>query len=347
MEQLKSKFGNGRALQPTNQLLIGELTEKITSTYNLSIEFKRFHHLDNIRVQELRQKEHSFILNTFGQKYLLFLTYVNFKPYVIYINRKNSTFFVVKTRFSIELYEDTILEGEQVKINNKYYFLVSDCMVYRKRQLMLESFSERYKIICDILENHYVSDNFLEPFELMKKDVFSYRDIQNVKELYIPSLPFTVNGYLFKCETNSSYDLLYIFPENRNSDKSKEVEKDVVQVPKHKEGVSRPKDIVVSRPKENEKKEVGTPRKDPLSELTEATFLMKVTEFPDAYEIYMFNKATNKRAKVGIAGIPNIPTSQMVREWFSKVGEEKELYAKFKKHPINEKWIPQYLVEVD
>jgi L-rhamnose mutarotase len=132
------KLGNEKALQITNALHIQELTNRI-SQYGIDIEYKRYHFLDKNRANELKQKEHSFVLNTYGAKYLLFLTYVNFKPYALYINRKNSTFFLVKTRFDVSLYQDTMLEGETIKINDKWYFYVGDCLVYKKTNLVVQS----------------------------------------------------------------------------------------------------------------------------------------------------------------------------------------------------------------
>jgi len=318
------KLGNEKALQLTNNLLIRELNNKITSNFNIEIENKRYFFLDKNRANELKQKEHSFVLNTFGQKYLLFLTHVNFKPYALYINRKNGTFFLVKSRFSIELYDDTILEGETVKINEKWYFLLSDCLVYRGEELMTKFFSQRYKKIKELLDDHYISDPYLEPFTLIKKEVFSYSEIEEVKEKYIPRLPFNVNGYLFKCEANSSYDILYIFPECRNKLSPTNTTNKEESVQKVEE--------TVEEIKQDEK--------------NEATFLLKMTEYPDLYEIYMFDKSKYKKARVGYAGIPNIPTSVMVKGWFSELKDGEDLYAKFKKNPINEKWIPQYVVNL-
>jgi hypothetical protein len=73
----------------------------------------------------------------------------------------------------------------------------------------------------------------------------------------------------------------------------------------------------------------------------EAKFLMKKTEFPDVYEIYMFDSSNAKKAKVGYAGIPNIECSVMVKKWFI---DKDEIYAKCKKNPVNDKWIPTQLV---
>ena len=69
----------------------------------------------------------------------------------------------------------------------------------------------------------------------------------------------------------------------------------------------------------------------------DATFLMKKTEFPDVYEIYMFDSSNSKKAKIGYAGIPNIECSVMVKNWFL---DKEEIYAKCKKNPVNDKWIP-------
>ena len=117
------KLGNGKALQITETQTIREIGA-LLKKYGVDIEYKKYHFLDKNRAQELKATKHSFVLNTFGTKYLLFLTKVNSKNYAIYINRKNESFYYVKTRFSEELYSDTVLEGETVKIENDWSFLL-------------------------------------------------------------------------------------------------------------------------------------------------------------------------------------------------------------------------------
>jgi hypothetical protein len=338
------KLGNEKALQITNALHIQELTNRI-SQYGIDIEYKRYHFLDKNRANELKQKEHSFVLNTYGAKYLLFLTYVNFKPYALYINRKNSTFFLVKTRFDVSLYQDTMLEGETIKINEKWYFYVGDCLVYKKTNMVVQSYTKRCEILGNILANDYVSDSYMEPFELIKKDKYEYEDIMGVKNRLIGKLPFRVNGYVFKCLEAASYDILYIFPECRNKQPDDES-------PKNGGGTQRStlchieegnktstigrqsNDDIIQTPSQRGK-QVQTKCKD------EAKFLMKKTEFPDVYEIYMFDSSNSKKAKVGYAGIPNIECSVMVKNWFI---DKDEIYAKCKKNPVNDKWIPVQLM---
>lgn len=320
------KLGNEKALQITNALHIQELTNKI-SQYGIDIEYKRYHFLDKNRANELKQKEHSFVLNTYGAKYLLFLTYVNFKPYALYINRKNSTFFLVKTRFDVSLYQDTMFEGETIKINEKWYFYVGDCLVYKKANMVVKSYTNRYEILGNILANDYVSDSYMEPFELIRKDKYEYEDIIGVKNGLINSLPFRVNGYVFKCLEAASYDILYIFPECRNKQSD---EGGNSRSPTSTVEIVQPS----SQQQTQQVTQVQPKGKD------EAKFLMKKTEFPDVYEIYMFDSSNSKKAKVGYAGIPNIECSVMVKNWFV---DKEELYAKCKKNPVNEKWIPVQL----
>jgi hypothetical protein len=334
------KLGNEKALQITNALHIQELTNRI-SQYGIDIEYKRYHFLDKNRANELKQKEHSFVLNTYGAKYLLFLTYVNFKPYALYINRKNSTFFLVKTRFDVSLYQDTIFEGETIKINEKWYFYVGDCLVYKKANIVVKSYTTRYEILGNILANDYVSDSYMEPFELIRKDKFEYEDIIGVKNGLVGSLPFRVNGYVFKCLENASYDILYIFPECRNKQSDDESPKNVGNyrstltiAPPNGGNDSSQATRICSGNSNDEIKQHQPKSKD------EAKFLMKKTEFPDVYEIYMFDSSNSKKAKVGYAGIPNIEYSVMVKNWFI---DKDEIYAKCKKNQVNDKWIPVQL----
>jgi hypothetical protein len=354
------KLGNEKALQITNALHIQELTNRI-SQYGIDIEYKRYHFLDKNRANELKQKEHSFVLNTYGAKYLLFLTYVNFKPYALYINRKNSTFFLVKTRFDVTLYQDTMFEGETIKINEKWYFYVGDCLVYKKANLVVKSYTSRYEILGNILANDYVSDSYMEPFELIRKDKYEYEDIIGVKNRLIGSLPFRVNGYVFKCLEAASYDILYIFPECRNKQPDDESPKNggndcsKITTPNGRNDCSQTTSSQTSRTYSGNASSQITPKcNDDIIQITsqqvkqhqqkgkdEAKFLMKKTEFPDVYEIYMFDSSNSKKAKIGYAGIPNIECSVMVKNWFF---DKDEIYAKCKKNPVNEKWIPVQLL---
>jgi hypothetical protein len=306
------KLGNGKALQITEVQTIREISA-LLKKYGVDIEYKKYHFLDKNRAQELKSTKHSFVLNTFGTKYLLFLTKVNSKNYAIYVNRKNESFYYVKTRFLDELYSDTVLEGEALKIGNDWSFLVSDIHLYRSNSLQSNTFDERYRYITKLMNDEYISDDYIEPFRLLKKDVFDYTDIKSVRDKYIPTLPFQVNGYLFKSSAVSTYDILYIFPECRNKK-----EDEVGREPSHS--------IVATNTSPKKVKEVPE-MKD------EMIFITKKTEYPDVYELY---ESSNSKM-YDYAWISTIGVSKMVREWFK---EKTELVILFRKNKINDRWGP-------
>jgi hypothetical protein len=240
------------------------------------------------------------------------------------------------------------------------------------------------------------------------KDKYEYEDIIGVKNKLIGTLPFRVNGYVFKCLENASYDILYIFPECRNkqvddvgggngsSPLTLTNDKSFVTLTNDKSFVTLTNDksfVTLTNDKSfvtltNDKSFVSPPcgrnnsstiassnggngssshtggsvqqfvqqpakQKVQPAQSThtisnmqikgkdDATFLMKKTEFPDVYEIYMFDSSNSKKAKIGYAGIPNIECSVMVKNWFL---DKEEIYAKCKKNPVNEKWIPVQLL---
>ena len=165
-----------------------------------------------------------------------------------------------------------------------------------------------------------------------------------MKNGLISSLPFRVNGYVFKCLEAASYDILYIFPECRNKQPDDES-------PKNGGNTGSTNRHEVKNSISSNCQEVGAVQSQvkqkiqqshiPEKGKNEAKFLMKKTEFPDVYEIYMFDSSNAKKAKVGYAGIPNIECSVMVKNWFI---DKDEIYAKCKKNPVNEKWIPVQLM---
>jgi hypothetical protein len=68
------KFGNKKALQINNQVTKQDIFNRIENKWQIDIDYKRYHFLDGNRAKELKQKEHSFVLNTYGAKYLIYLT---------------------------------------------------------------------------------------------------------------------------------------------------------------------------------------------------------------------------------------------------------------------------------
>ena len=309
MDQVE--FGNGRALKINNTLLITEIINKVENYYNLEIDNKRYHFLNKEKAQELRNKQHSFILNTYGHKYLVFLTHINLQKYCLFINRTTKDIYLVKMRFYETLYFDTIFEGELIKIKSKYYFLISDVLIYETQLIINKPFHLRREKLNDLLLNYSIDSN-LEPITLLKKDVFSYQEINDVLETYIPSLPFKVNGFLFKSHEISCYDILYIFPE------------------------------CVKKKDPSQKPKLG--KIEIKIDKTDQNFLMKKMEVPDLYELGIYQKQQKKYVKITYAFVPTIEHSKKFRKWFENADKDDEgypyIYVNCHKDEITEKWLP-------
>ena len=267
--------------------------------------------MDKNRAKELKQKKHSFVLNTNGSKYFLFLTNFNGKYYALYISRKEISLNLVKSRFAEDLYEDTCIEGEIIKIDGRWFFYVSDLLLYKGKNIYNEGFIERYDKLKYLINNEYKSDFSLEPFTLILKEKFEYNQLKTVYDNYIDSCPFKVNGYVFKMDKPSEYDILYIFPEFRNK--------------KRKESISN----------ENiENNEITNNEKD------EQIFTLKITEYPDVYEL--LEKKINKYSKIQYACIPNIAKSREIKNWIDENKDEYNVKCSF--NTLYKKWIPIQLV---
>ena len=305
------KFGNEKALLITNNSVKNNIIDKITNFYNLTIENKRYHFLDKNRAKELKQKEHSFVLNTNGSKYFLFLTNFNGKLYALYISRKEISLNLVKSRFAKDLYEDTCIEGEIIKIEGRWFFYVSDLLLYKGNNIYNEGFEERYSKLKHLIENEYKSDYSLEPFTLILKDKFEYNQLKSVYDSYINSCPFKVNGYVFKSSKPSEYDILYIFPECRNKKK-----------------------------KDSGTDETTDNNKVINNDDDEKIFRLKTTEYPDVYEL--LERKINKYSKINYACIPNIAKSKEIKKWLDEEKDEYNVKCSFS--TLYKKWIPTQLV---
>ena len=167
------------------------------------------------------------------------------------------------------------------------------------------------------MSDEYISDDYIEPFRLLKKDVFDYTDIKSVRDKYIPTLPFQVNGYLFKSSGVSTYDILYIFPECRNK--------------KEDEVGREPSDAVIASETSPKKVKEVPEMKDEMG------FITKKTEYPDVYELY---ESSNSKM-YDYAGVSTIGVSKLMREWFA---EKTELVILFRKNKINDRWEPDSVI---
>lgn len=308
------KFGNKKSFEITNFILKNEIISKIENTFNIVIEYIRYNFLDKNRINELKTWNTIFTYNTFGHKFLIFITKNNDKNTVFFINRKTKQVIMSKMIFNNDLYNDTVIEAEMININNQWYLFASDILLLNGKNMISEPFSIRHNLLNDIINNKYKSDFDIEPAKILLKDFFKPSEIKSFMDDYVPTLPFKINGFLFKCLDVKGYDILYIFPEckNRknNSDSPPKVEEEI------KEEVKLP--IKKELPKVNPKLRI---------EKRNCIFKMIVTDLPDVYELHC--RQGGNIVHFNYASIPNLESSMRIQEWIDEENEEMMIEAQY------------------
>ncbi len=66
---------------------------------------------------------------------------------------------IVQLKFSNEIFDGSLFEGELVKNEDeKWIFLINDVMYYKGKNIVTNDFNQRQEVINDFLENEYEYD---------------------------------------------------------------------------------------------------------------------------------------------------------------------------------------------
>jgi hypothetical protein len=285
-------FGCKKGLKVSSTSLISYIENDIKNKYNQDFSYENYEFLNNNTKLDIKNNEYWFTLNTSGTKYFLYLFNYQSKNYCCFINRKTKAIIIVRFRFDTTLFKGTLLEGELNELEtgdendiNRWYFLITDLLIYEGNKIGNYPIHYRFLKMNEILNLKYERDNNLDCCTLVLKNYFKYENMRNIYER-IGEYPFKVNGFLFKINEQKldKKDILFIFIEYRN--KKTEVE-------------------------ENQKELV-------VNQRNFAYLKCKKTDFPDYYELYCINDKGNEQY-LDIACIPNIKISKFMLKSFKNV----------------------------
>lgn len=168
---------------------------------------------------------HQHILTTLtnGNSYLLFLTQVEGINCCFYIDRKlkgGYTFpkiHCVKYRFANELFEkETIFSGELIRDNDrKWFFILSDILVYKGQDTKSKNILSKFEMMYDILREEYTPDVHMEVCPLQIKKLFTYDQVDNLVQDFIPNLSYVCKGLLFNTLDSKFNNYALILPRDR------------------------------------------------------------------------------------------------------------------------------------
>jgi hypothetical protein len=356
------QFNNKKSLQITSQDIRNKIKTNISNIGSFNLVSKYYTFLNKKNVNNLKENNFLVSLSTFGKKYVLFVTQYNTKKYCIFINKKNDVMHVTQFRFSDDIFLGTLLDGELVKTNDdKWIYLINDIAYYKGENVITKNFSEREKMIENLLANEY--DDNENDFHISKKQFFKYNYIRDLIDNYMNKLSYKCAGLYFKNTNNFSDNYLFIFPECRSDSKilNNYSEEMAEQMPVKKIQASSISKSVLTEPEENKKNISSVPSHIPIPstsvklEKTTCRFLIHPTHLPDIYELYCSNN-NNSIEKYNYAGVPDMDASNFIKSLFTsnynnhedlnqKIEKNNAIYVECNYHKIFKKWVPYKKVD--
>ena len=307
--------------------------DKLVNDYEVNINKKGFVLIQEKYYPNLKKNQHIMSIKSNGNSYYLFLTKYNNINTCFYIDKKIKQGFTLprillsKQRFSEDIFNDTLIEGELVRTqNNNWIFLISDLQVY-KGEKVNSNIINKYNLLYNILTNEYVPDDYLDPCKYQVKKIFTYEKINDLINNFIPQLPYSVRGILFHPINKKYNNLLYIL-KNVNSNKEK---KDCIQI-----GIN-------DKNKENNlecvKKQIFEIIKNNQNNIENITIRFKIiaTETPDVFNLQILNK--NNYLFYDIANVQTLKTSKLIRKIFEN-NKQENIIVNCKYSTKFKKWEP-------
>ena len=342
-------FSNKKSLEIISPQIKNDIKSLIVKIGSFNLTSKYYTFLNKKNVNNLKDNLFQVSLSTFGKKFILFVTRYNTKKYCIFINKKNDAMTVTQLKFSDDIFNGTLFDGELVKNDNgKWIYLINDIAYYKGENIITKSFSERQNIIDNILKDDHDNDvnNLNQTFYISKKMYFNYNYIKDLVEKYMDCLNYKCAGLYFKNINNFSDNYLFIFPECRSDSKilnngvtidNKKInilEKDINNEEidnksDNSENIFNDVEIIQSEKIPNvnmvSSNEINKPiinndrlndkqiNKNMKLEKTTCRFMINNTLMPDIYELYCKN-TNNNIEKHSYASVPDIDTSNFLKD---------------------------------
>lgn len=363
-------FGNAKGLQITSNKWIKSIQDKVYDYGSFNIKSKYYEFLNKKNITQLISKNLLFSINTYGKRMLLFLVKFNHKNYSIFINNKTGKMILSRFRFVDELFNGTLLMGEFIKHNDddKWSYIVNDICYYCGKNIVTEPFTNRLKILEELLSTKFQNDENLSICNVELKKYYELCYLDYVTKNKDTLFNYKVSGLYFKNIDNFSNNYLYIFLSSRSDVRvKKNKEERIEEMSNHlinKIPVRLDKNPTSKKSKQQSKKYSKQNSKYNIKIDRNYVILnISRTSLPDIYELYHLNK--NNLELNSCASIPNKKISNYLRKIFKKkdvsdynedLSSESELSEdeecnKYKikcyYHDLFKKWVPYELVNND
>jgi hypothetical protein len=272
----------------------------------------------------------------------------NFIQYCVFIDKKIQQGYylprmiIVQLMIDDSLFTDTVLDGEMIKCNdNKWYYLCNDMLVCKGVHLHDMNLPKRISLLYDILDKHYINEEY-DPFRIGVKSFFKYNELQEMLDVYIPSLPYTTRGVYFKPLYLKFKDILYNFDDNLIKKVERIKYKDVKQFILMNDDINANSNATgphaigmsssISSSSSNSGSGTCTPKTLELA--CHKVFSVRKTSTPDVYDLFEGNN------NIGIACVPTLKISKRLREITKDMNMVDRIDVQFEYSEKFKKWLP-------
>jgi len=286
------------------------------SAYNIKIIQKHYYKLDENNIKNIKNQNHLCNLRSNGNPYYIFMTTYNDIPIIYYIDKKvhpnyqKPRIILGRGLFKEDLFKNTLFDGEMVKkTDGKWTFLINDIIVYKGKYLEDSKLPDRLKLLYDLIENNYTPDSTMDVCEFKVKNYY-YLYKESIIELIELSkkLNYTCRGIYIWSYNLKHKPKLYNFDESTIINVVRHVKDDTsFKILNESTIIPEATPNIVSEISKNNIIEI-------LDEKEKVLWIMKTTE-PDIYKLYD-NENVNSSVSIGIALIPTMSISKMMRSTF-------------------------------
>jgi hypothetical protein len=208
---------------------------------------------------------------------------------------------------------------------NQWIFLINDIIMYQGKSLKEMELPQRLKYVDEMLSNHYTVDPFMDvcSFQIKKYVCATKENVENLIE-FSKNLPYTNRGIYF-VPLSLKYKPKLI---NFNDSLIKSVFRKVKDCPEYMDNKTVP--VATKSVKEE-------PMKDDIEGGDTKIIWLRKTDQPDIYDMY---ENENSLHKIGIASVPSLLTSKMLRNTFKTMNVATSVRFNCKFDTRFQKWIP-------
>ena len=315
------------------------ILDQLYSLYGIKIIQKQYHRLDENNVKYVKNNNHMCNLRSNGNPYYMFFTTNNEIPIIYFVDKKvhpgyqKPRILLVRGMFSEALYNNTVIDGEMVKCNDgKWTFLFNDIIAYEGKHLIRMYLPERLKILYNLLDKQYTPDKVIDVCEYKIKTY--YTACKESAEALIEmskKLNYTCRGiYIWSSDLRHKSKLF-----NFNDD-------NIISV------VRKVKDETEFQTLDSLLQSTTTSQTIPVTQVTmpisstngdkEMLLWISQTDHPDVYNLYESDNPSSQ--KYGIALIPNLITSKLIRIAFKNKNAATMIKVKCLFDTKFKKWYP-------